>query len=116
MEPSDEEDRRLFETLLGPKRTEVILRLKRDDPEETQLQLIDEHLNEVASRRLGQILGQNTHVTDTLASFPQFWRGGAVRPDQNQQVHSEIHFTWNRPFRCRRNEQPGPILGQQPKS
>ena len=60
--PSDEEDRRLFEPPLGPNSAARILRLKRDDPEETELELFND-LNGVASRRLGQILGHNTHLT-----------------------------------------------------
>ena len=63
--PSDEEDRRLFETLLRPEKMAEILRLKREDdcPADTALYLHWSDLNAAASWRLGRILGRNARLT-----------------------------------------------------
>ena len=65
---SDDDDRRLF-YLFGsnydPELANEILRIKRNDAEVTSLYLgsID-HLSEIAWRRLGHIIGQNTHLEE----------------------------------------------------
>ena len=68
--PSDEEDMCLFEAFLRPEYVAAILRLKRNEPEETEFRPSGD-FNEVASRRLGQILAQNTRLT-TLTLWCNF--------------------------------------------
>eukprot|EP00579_Thalassiosira_antarctica_P014114 CAMPEP_0201948784 /NCGR_PEP_ID=MMETSP0903-20130614/55637_1 /ASSEMBLY_ACC=CAM_ASM_000552 /TAXON_ID=420261 /ORGANISM="Thalassiosira antarctica, Strain CCMP982" /LENGTH=568 /DNA_ID=CAMNT_0048491979 /DNA_START=72 /DNA_END=1779 /DNA_ORIENTATION=+ len=59
---SDDDDLRLFESSRDPELATKILRVKHNDPDATSLELTAVDLNEVASRRLGYILGINTHV------------------------------------------------------
>mmetsp|Transcript_25195 Transcript_25195/g.46395 ORF Transcript_25195/g.46395 Transcript_25195/m.46395 type:complete len:444 (-) Transcript_25195:190-1521(-) len=61
---SDDDDLRLFESCCGPELVRKILRIKHNDPEVTRLTGFKDDLNEVASRRLGHILGQNTHLEE----------------------------------------------------
>eukprot|EP00581_Thalassiosira_minuscula_P004896 CAMPEP_0183740062 /NCGR_PEP_ID=MMETSP0737-20130205/58756_1 /TAXON_ID=385413 /ORGANISM="Thalassiosira miniscula, Strain CCMP1093" /LENGTH=410 /DNA_ID=CAMNT_0025975047 /DNA_START=138 /DNA_END=1370 /DNA_ORIENTATION=+ len=59
---SDDEDFHLFKPLVGPILTRKILCIKCNGPEARSIELCNVHLNAVASRRLGDILGQSTQV------------------------------------------------------
>ena len=61
---SDDDDLRLFESRSGSELARKILRIKHNDPEVTSLAAFNDDLNKVASRHLGHILGQNTHLQD----------------------------------------------------
>mmetsp|Transcript_39952 Transcript_39952/g.72005 ORF Transcript_39952/g.72005 Transcript_39952/m.72005 type:complete len:117 (-) Transcript_39952:124-474(-) len=59
---SDDDDLHLFESRYDPDLAREILGIKHNDLDATSLELTAVDLNEVASRRLGHILGQNTHL------------------------------------------------------
>ena len=91
---SDDDDLRLFESRYNPDLAREILRIKHNDPEVTSLTVSLVDLNEVASRRLGYVLGKNTHVKSLILRDCNL---DVVGPCTGLQNNPETQFQWNRP-------------------
>ena len=110
---SDEDDLRLFGSL-GPRVVETILLLKRDDPKVTRFAFVDAGLNEVASQRLGYILGQNTHLKNLSVRFSNLNVIGLCAGLQSNRSIQELRFSGSSISDADRMSSLAPILTNNP--